>query len=210
MADVSVTVVGVIRLYAVSIVDVLDTVKAVIAVLHLHALSAVDAGHSAQKVIFVAGADACGVFDFCDVSYAVIRIGDQKFSVGALFFQLSLAVIGVLIGMSVAHGMYQPAKAVIAPCADAGIFSACIGCFLIHRIAKDVVDALHLPAVAVCVACQIAFFIILEGFFIAELVCALPYFSETVITVLDGIAVSVDGPAYLSCVVVFVTFFYAV
>ena len=210
MADVPITVIDIIRLYAVSIVDVLNAVKAVIAILHIHALSAVDAGHSAQKVIFVAGADACGVFDLCDVSCAVVSIGDQKFSVRALFFQISMAVIGILVGVSVAYGMYQPAKAVIVPCADIGIFSACIGCFLIHRIAKDVVNALHLPAVAVCVACQIAFFIILEGFFIAELVCALPDFAEAVITVLNGIAVSVDGPAYLSCVVVLVTFFYAV
>ena len=210
MADVAVTVIGVICLYAVSIVDVLNAVKAVIAILHFHALSAVDAGHSAQKVIFVAGADACGVFDLCDVSCAVVSIGDQKFSVRALFFQISMAVIGILVGVSVAYGMYQPAKAVIAPCADTGIFSACIGCFLIYRIAKDVVDALHLPAVAVCVECEITFFVILEGFFITELVCALAYFSKAVITVLNGIAVSVDGPAYLSCVVVFVTFFYAV
>ncbi len=169
-----------------------------------------DTGHSAKKVIFVTGADACGVFDLCDVSCAVVSIGDQKFSIRTLFFQVSLAVIGILIGMSVTHGMYQPAKTVIAPCADAGILSACIDRFLIHRIAKDVVDALHLPAVAVCVECEITFFVILEGFFITELVCALPYFSEAVITVLDSIAVSVDGPAYLSCVVVFVTFFYAV
>ena len=112
--------------------------------------------------------------------------------------------------MSVTHGMYQPAKAVIAPGADTGIFSACIGCFLIYRIAKDVVDALHLPAIAVCVECEITFFVILEGFFITELVCALADFSEAVITVLDGIAVSVDGSAYLSCVVVLVTFFYTV
>ena len=210
MADVAVTVIGIIRLYAVSIVDVLNAVKAVIAILHIHALSAVDAGHSAQKVIFVAGADACGVFDLCDVSCAVIRIGDQKLSVRTLFFQVSLAVIGVLIGMSVAYGMYQPAKAVIAPSADTGIFSACIGCFLIHRIAKDVVNALHLPAIAVCVECEITFFVILEGFFITELVCALADFSEAVIMVFDGIAVSVDGPAYLPCVVVFVTFFYTV
>jgi hypothetical protein len=106
--------------------------------------------------------------------------------------------------------MYQPAKTVTAPCADTGIFSTCIGCFLIHRISKNVVEALHLPAVAVCVKCRIAFFVILKGFFISELVCALPYFSEAVITVLDGIVVSVDGSAYLSCIVVLVTFFYAV
>ena len=112
--------------------------------------------------------------------------------------------------MSVTHGMYQPAKAAIAPCADTGIFSACIGRLFIYRIAKDVVDALHPPAVAVCVECKIAFFIILEGFFITELVCSLPYFSEAVITVLDRIAVSVDGPAYLSCIVVLLTFFYTV
>ena len=112
--------------------------------------------------------------------------------------------------MSVTHGMYQPAKAVIAPCADTGIFSACIGRLFIYRIAKDVVDALHPPAVAVCVECKIAFFIILEGFLVSKLVCSLADFSEAVIIVLDGIAVSVDGPAYLSCVVVFVTFFYAV
>ena len=34
--------------------------------------------------------------------------------------------------------------------------------------------------------------------------------AETVITVLDGIAVSVDGPAYLSCVIVLKSFFYTV
>ena len=112
--------------------------------------------------------------------------------------------------MSVTHGMYQPAKTVIAPGSDAGIFSACIDRLFIYRIAKDIVDALHLPAVAVCVECENAFFIILEGFFITELVCSLAYFSEPVITVFDGISVSVDGPAYLSCIVVLVTFFYTV
>ena len=121
-----------------------------------------------------------------------------------------MAVIGILVGVSVAYGMYQPAKAVIAPCADTGIFSACIGRLFIYRIAKDVVDALHPPAVAVCVECKIAFFVILEGFLVAELVCALPDFAEAVITVLNGIAVSVDGSAYLSCVVVLKSFFYAV
>lgn len=40
--------------------------------------------------------------------------------------------------------------------------------------------------------CEITFFVILEGFFIAELVCSLAYFSETVITVFDGISVSVN------------------
>ena len=72
--------------------------------------------------------------------------------------------------MSVAHCAHQPVKAVIAPCVDAGFFALRTCRFFIYRIAKYVVDALYLPAVAVCMQHEAAFLVILEGFCISELV----------------------------------------
>ena len=112
--------------------------------------------------------------------------------------------------MPIAYGTYKSTYAVIIPCADTGVFSFCIGCFFIYWTTKYIISTLYLSAVAVYMEGKVAFFIILERFFIAELVNAFAYFAKAVIMVFYCVSVSVDCFAYLSGGGILIAFFYAV
>ena len=112
--------------------------------------------------------------------------------------------------MPITYGTYKSAYAVIIPCADTGVFSFCIRCFFIYWTSEYIIGTLYLSAVAVYMEGKVAFFIILERFFIAELVNAFAYFAKTVIMVFNCISVAVDCFAYLSGGGIFIAFFYAV
>ena len=112
--------------------------------------------------------------------------------------------------MPVTYGTYKSTYAVIIPRADTGVFSFCIGCFFIYWTAKYIISTLYLSTITVYMKGKVAFFIILERFFIAELVNAFAYFAKAVIMVFYCVSVSVDCFAYLSGGGIFIAFFYAV
>ena len=80
-----------------------------------------------------------------------------------LFFQVTICIVDVFIGLSVADSTGHPAQTVIVPGADVGMFSLCIGRLLIHRLTEYVAGALQLSSVPVDVQGQVALLVIPEG-----------------------------------------------
>ena len=106
--------------------------------------------------------------------------------------------------------MGQPSQAVIPAGGDDRILPVLIGCFFADQVSEYVIRTGYLPPVPVDVQGQVAFFIVPEGFHISRLVDPFPDFSEAVVAILNGTAIPVDGPAYLSGRRILIAFCYAV
>ena len=112
--------------------------------------------------------------------------------------------------MAVTDRMGQPSQAVIPAGGDDRVLPVLIGCFFTDQVSEYVICTGYLPPVPVDVQGQIAFFVIPEGFHISRLVDPFPDFSEAVVAILNGTAIPVDGPAYLSGRRILAAFRYAV
>ena len=112
--------------------------------------------------------------------------------------------------MAVADRMSQPAQAVVPAGGDDRVLPVLIHGFFADQVSEYVIRPGYLSPVPVDVQGQVAFFVIPEGFRISRLVDPFPYLSEAVVTVPDGAAVPVDGPAYLSGRRILAAFCYAV
>ncbi len=112
--------------------------------------------------------------------------------------------------MAVADRMGQPAQAVVPAGGDDRVLSVLVHGFFTDQVSEYVIRAGYPPPVPVDVQGQVAFFVIPEGFCISCLVDPFPDFSEAVVAILNGTAIPVDGPAYLSGRRILAAFCYAV
>ena len=158
-----------------------------------------DAVHPAQKVIFIAGGNACRIGHAPDTPRRVILIGNQTLSAGAFLLQAAFFIILVLIGMAVADRLHKTTDAVIAVGPDAWMLPLLIYRPLIHQIPQGVVASVHLLSVTVDIERQVPFRVILELFCSSQLIPSFPHLPKAVIAVLHQVPLSVCAGFDLSC-----------
>ena len=73
---VSVAVIGIGGLHAVTVMDATDAVQSIVAITHFQSVIIKDAASSAQNVVLIPGADSRRVFDLRDLACPVMGIGN--------------------------------------------------------------------------------------------------------------------------------------